>query len=110
MSSTESDHPIRKSLKRKLTNGDPFDNYGGFDSYDASPVYTLAFHDESDCTYFLKFLEGQFFTSYSGQSVTVKFYLDENVVKTEVCPFLSVRYLFVKDMVIYNFTPYIAGN
>ena len=85
MSTTDSGHPIRKSLRRKLTNGDPFDNYGGFINDDATPTYTLLFNDNPGCTYYLEFLEGQFFTQYSGQSVTVTCYLNGKVVKQVVC-------------------------
>ena len=98
MSSIASGHPIRKSLRRKLTNGDPFDNYGGFDSDDATPTYTLLFQDNPGCTYYMEFLEGQFFTQYSGQSVTVTFYLNGNTVKQEVCGFLLQQFMSPENL------------
>ena len=72
MSSTDPDHPLWKTLKRKLNNGVSYDNYGGFASNDKSPEYSVVFNNDPDCVYYLHFLEGQFFSQIEGQSVTIK--------------------------------------
>ena len=77
MSSTASGHPIRKTLKRRLRNGDPYDNYGGFAGDDSNPIYKVLFHDDESYMYFLDFLEGQFFSQIDGQHADVTAYLGD---------------------------------
>ena len=89
MSSSDPDHPIRKTLKRKLTNGDSYDNYGGFASNDGSPEYSVVFNSEPDCVYFLHFLKGQFLSQIEGQSVTIKAYAGIFEVFAEVRTYLD---------------------
>lgn len=82
MTSNADGRPIRKSLRRKLTNGDPFDQMASFSNSDHSPVYTINFIGAA--SYYIKSLSGQFFTECDGNHVMINAYNNGILVNSQV--------------------------